>query len=52
MGSSLERAKDMNAWASDSGGPKRETMKVGTKENRMKMGNDGGQRRGMGIQDE
>lgn len=48
MGSSLEKAKDMNAWISDSGGSKRERVKVWTKENRMKTGNGGGQRRDTG----
>lgn len=48
MGSSLEKAKDMNAWASDSGGTKRERVKVWTKETRMKTGNGGGQRRDTG----
>lgn len=44
MGSSLENAKDMNTGL-HSGGSKRERVKVWTKENRMKTGNGGGQRR-------
>lgn len=48
MGSSLEKAKDMDAWASGSGGSKRERVKVWEKENGMKTGNGGGQRRGTG----